>query len=257
MRKMYLVNQEEYKQMKKDISPSTIEDSSDVRVAKAVDSFVRKRDERKIKENQDWEKLSSRLKPILSGSQKDVEEIIKQFPGDRRSDAQFILSILSRLPKVVLTPKRLLIDGMPMEDSLLTIIDDILKNNVKGVESLIQSLRKKRADEPVFIGDLLDSPSDDPPSLTSTLVDTPRKKRKLSVESIVSDAHEPIALIANHEPPKQATPKEIIKAKGRKLQELTGTTRTPKVRRSPVKLKTDLDIPSKKHVRGENFWVSY
>ena len=243
--------------MKKESASSTPEDATDVRVAKAVDSFVRKRDERKIKENQDWEKLSSRLKPILSGSQKEIEETIKHFPGDRRPDAQFILSILSRLPKVVLTPKRLLIDGVPMEDSLVTIVDDILKNNVKGIESLIQIMRKKRADESVYIGDVLDSPSDDPPSLISTLVDTPRKKRKVSVESTVTDIRETIPPTTHHESPKQATPKEIIKAKGRKLQELTGTTRTPKVRRSPVKLKTDLDIPSKKHVRGENFWVSY
>ena len=243
--------------MKKDPAADTSKDPSDVKLAKAVDSYVRKRDEKKIKEHQDWEKLSSRLKPILSGSQKEIEEIMNQFPNHQRPDAQFILSILSRLPKVVLTPKRLLIDGTPMEDSLVAIVDDILKNNVKGMESLIQVLRRKRKDDMFEFGHPMDSSHADPPSLITSLVDTPRKKRTVSVESIVSDTHEPIPLLVDHESPKKATPKEIIKAKGRKLQELTGTTRTPKVRRSPVTLKTDSDLPSKKHARGANFWVSY
>ena len=264
MRKMFLVNPDEYQSLKKTSLPQTLvsNDASDVKLAKYQDAFVRKRDAGKIKENQGWENLSTRLKPILSGPQSEMQEMLNQFPTDRQNNAQFILSILSRLPKVVLTPKRLLIDGVPMEDSMVDVIDDIMRNDVKGIESLIQVLRlKKRAEPPQLVS--LDSTSmTDPSSLSSTIVAIPEGAEKGFDASRIGDipptAFSGIGLAKTSTPSKIPTPKRKTPIKTKQLEEFTGKARSPKVKRSPIKLRSHSDQPSKEqNVKGANFWISY
>ena len=68
--------------------------------------------------------------------------MLKQFPSTHQDQAQFVLSFLSRLPKVTLSSNHLMIDGQATKDSLVEIVMDIMRNDIKGVESLIQFLRR-------------------------------------------------------------------------------------------------------------------
>ena len=78
---MFLVSPEEYSSMKKkQQTPSNVTpEATDVQLAKLQDAYVRKRDQKKIKENLEWDKLSSRLKPILASSHVEIQGIIDQF----------------------------------------------------------------------------------------------------------------------------------------------------------------------------------
>ena len=51
------------------------------------------------------------------------------------------MNILNRLPKVTFNTSQLLIDGNPLPDSLFQVVSDIMRNDIKGVENVIQKLR--------------------------------------------------------------------------------------------------------------------
>ena len=211
MNKMYLVSPDEYNSLKKETPKmNSQDDASDVKLAKLQDAYVRKRDEKQIKENQEWDKFSSRLKPILSSSHSEIQGIVNQFPKDEQNHAQFVLGVLSRLPKVTLTPNSLLIDGVPMDDSLIDVVQDILKNGVRGIETLIRALRSGKRE------------------ISSTPLKIPPKS-----------AFEPSPMKFTPRTPVSA-PKEIspIKTRGqRKKEEKSGPVHSPvvgKVRHSPL-----------------------
>ena len=221
MEKMFLVNPEEYASMKKkqsQPSSSITHEANDIQLAKLQDAYVRKRDEKKIKENLQWDKLSSRLKPILSSSQGEIQGIIDQFPPDVQRWAKFIVTTLSRLPKVLVTPNRILIDGIPMKDSLLDIIDDILQNNVSDVDTLIRAMRNGTRDT-TTIQELK------PPS--NKQEDKTPEKQRVVQESSKMHTPSPVSNPEGRSPIK--TRSQHARIASSKLP-----TRSPKVRYSPL-----------------------
>ena len=262
---MFLVSPEEYASMKKKQTPSNVTpEATDVQLAKLQDAYVRKRDEKKIKENLEWDKLSSRLKPILASSHVEIHGIIDQFPLEMQDRARFILSTLSRLPKVLVTPNRLLIDGIPMEDSLMDIINDILQNNVSGVDTLIRALRNGRKDA------LAMKPGHESPRNKSES-ETPKKELGAQ-ESSKTQAFSPVSN------PKEVSP---IKTRGQRAridspklptrspvvsklrysplpQKVSRSPTLSKVRRSPMTLKVQRSPKEEKKNDGAiGYWYNF
>ena len=261
MDKMILMPAEEYKAMKK---MGAEEEASDVKLAKFQDSFIRKQDAKRIEDDQNWQRLSSRLKPIFSTQQEDIQEMLKPFPSRQREEAKLVLNLLARLPKVTLSKEQLLVDGQPMRDSLLTIVRDIMRNDVRGVESLIQALRRGpgRTIPPPLAMETIDV--EDSPSLYKTVVSNSKGRSTLvhddddddddndvTMESLIP--YTPLLLQAEELPPSSSTPRRVtpIKTTPKKLptpKELkaiaattastatttAATTKTPKVQRTPV-----------------------
>ena len=261
MDKMILMPAEEYKAMKK---MGAEEEASDVKLAKFQDSFIRKQDAKRIEDDQNWQRLSSRLKPIFSTQREDIQEMLKPFPSRQREEAKLVLNLLARLPKVTLSKEQLLVDGQPMRDSLLTIVRDIMRNDVRGVESLIQALRRGpgRTIPPPLAMETIDV--EDSPSLYKTVVSNSKGRSTLvhddddddvdndaTMESLIP--YTPLLLQAEELPPSSSTPRRVtpIKTTPKKLptpKELKAiaattastaattatTTKTPKVQRTPV-----------------------
>ena len=156
MEKMYMLSADQYESLNKQkqgqenaMSGSGVEkktEADDVKIAKLHDQMIRKKDASEIETEKKWNELGARLKPILSTAQVQRDEILNQFPAKFHAQASFILNILSRLPKVSFKDTQLLIDGEPLSDTLFQIVTDIIRNDIKGVESVIRKLRTSEDD---------------------------------------------------------------------------------------------------------------
>ena len=284
MDKMVLMPAEQYRALKNG-SNEPKKEASDVKMAKFQDSFIREQNAKKITEEQNWENVSSRLKPIFSSQQADVQKMLKSFPSNQQDQAKLVLNLLARLPKVTLSAEQLLVDGQPMTDSLTAIVRDIMRNDVRGVESLIQALRRgQRTIPPQLAMETIDI--EDSPSLYTTVV--PNMKQKQTFDEGAMDSFIPYTPLLLHstEPPLSSTPRKVtpIKTTPRMSPKNQSTSfetqekipkvqRTPigtvprvqrspiktrsKVQRSPISVKTD-DLPIKQSAKKqETYWVSY
>ena len=122
-------------------------EGDDVKLMKLYDKMVKARGAKQLKEQKRVNDLQSRLKPILGSYVSDSKDLLKNIPKDKLPQAEFILSVLTRLPKVSLNEKRLLIDGEAMSEPVDVILRDILESGIFGVRSLIQRLRTKDEEE--------------------------------------------------------------------------------------------------------------
>ena len=284
MDKMVLTPAEQYRALKNG-SNEPKKEASDVKMAKFQDSFIREQNAKKITEEQNWENVSSRLKPIFSSQQADVQKMLKSFPSNQQDQAKLVLNLLARLPKVSLSAEQLLVDGQPMTDSLTAIVRDIMRNDVRGVESLIQALRRgQQTIPPQLAMETIDI--EDSPSLYTTVV--PNMKQKQTFDEGAMDSFVPYTPLLLHstEPPLSSTPRKVtpIKTTPRMSPKNQSTSfetqekipkvqRTPigtvprvqrspiktrsKVQRSPISVKTD-DLPIKQSAKKqETYWVSY
>ena len=153
MEKMYMMSEDQFESMnkeKKNVEDAPMDggggggkkpEADDVKIAKLHDTMIRKQDAKQIKTDKHWSDLGARLRPILTSVQEEKKEILKQFPVESHTQVEFILNILNRLPKVTLNNTQLMIDGQPLQDPLKKVISDIMKNEIKGVENVIQKLR--------------------------------------------------------------------------------------------------------------------
>ena len=148
MEKMYLIPHEEYHSLK---DGKGLDEPNDVKLAKFQDAYIRNRDGKDIRESRNWEQLSSRLKPILSSHQADLQEMLKQFPSTHQDQAQFVLSFLSRLPKVTLSSNHLMIDGQATKDSLVEIVMNIMRINIRGSMVQESTILRNQVVEKVFL----------------------------------------------------------------------------------------------------------
>ena len=269
MDKMVLVPAEEYSAIKRKERDDTdaSNEASDVKVAKFQDAFIRKQNAKKIREDENWERLSSRLRPIFASL--DHNEILKKIPSFQVENAKFVLNVLARLPKVTLSGDKLFIDGQPMGESLVTIVDDIVRNDVGGVESLIQSLRgnsrvPKKPSIPSLTMETLDMADDDEEEMKMT---SPISQRK-----IPSLPYTPSLLskLTSLTPPKTKIPSPVkspvIKDNpSPRMGNVGKVARTPVkktasiVLRSPINLRSKNDGGDDKKSKSENtsYWLSY
>ena len=283
MDKMVLMPAEQYRALKNG-SNEPKKEASDVKMAKFHDSFIRQQNAKKITEDQNWENVSSRLKPIFSSQQADVQKMLKSFPSNQQDQAKLVLNLLARLPKVTLSTEQLLVDGQPMTDSLSAIVKDIMRNDVQGVESLIQALRRgQRTIPPQLAMENIDIED----SLPFTTV-VPQMKLKETIDEGPMDSTIPYMPMLLHsvEPPLPSTPRRVTPIKttpknmlkdpptsSGKQEKIPKVQRTPpgpiprvqrtpvktrsKVQRSPISVETD-DPPIKKSTKKQaTYWVSY
>ena len=265
MEKMYLIPHEEYHSLKEGKGS---DEPNDVKLAKFQDAYIRGRDGKDIKESRNWEQLSSRLKPILSTHQADLQEMLKQFPSAHQDQAQFVLSFLSRLPKVTLSPKHLMIDGQALNDSLVEIVMDIMRNDIQGVESLISFLRRGVQND-ISMMTPFQSLASNFPSLSNTLTGESTERKQLFA-SPKNKSSPKVGASSIKTPSRADTPQKTptpTKVQRTPLGKVQHSPRTPlgKVqhsprtsKRSPVILQV-LDAPPPQDVKekGKHYWVSW
>ena len=118
------------------------EEPADIQIARLEDEFITKKEKKKNKEKKKLDDLTKRVKPLLSSNAADMQNIIKEnFSSKDQAAAQTILDFLSKLPQVSIIDKRMLIKGQPLTDNVVTVVQDIIDNDVKNVEDVIQMLR--------------------------------------------------------------------------------------------------------------------
>ena len=149
MDKMYMISEDEYLSRKshhdkKEKKEEIGKEPEDIAMVKLYDKMIRKQNASDIKTEKGWSSLQDRLKPIWNNHSENYEKIIKQFPPSRENEARFILSVMSKLPKVKVTPEKLYVNEKAIEGSMPDIVNEIISNKVHGVESLIEKLRSKQ-----------------------------------------------------------------------------------------------------------------
>ena len=145
---MVLLPEKVFKDMKGgNIQEGGKKEADDLRMAKFQDAYIRSKNEKEIREDHDWDKLGSRLKPMFKepAENNDVNEMIKKYPTRMQPQVQFILKLLSNLPKVKLEKDRVIVDGSPIRGSLEDVIGDIMINEVSSTEQVIKQLRSSNA----------------------------------------------------------------------------------------------------------------
>ena len=147
--------------LKKAKSSSADGDGDDVVIAKMQDAFIRKNDRKKILEQKNLDDFAKKVKPILSSSADNFQEVLKSFNGDEQALARTILNIIARLPKVSLVKNQLFIDGQIYDADATQMVKDIIKNKITGAESVLQLLRGANDNE------LSGIPDDDNASMMS------------------------------------------------------------------------------------------
>ena len=133
IQKMYLVNQDQLKGLKTE--------GDDVKIKKYNEAFLKKDAAERITEEQNWQNLSERLKPLLGKNVDSLQEKSLQFSAEKRPAALFILRLLDHFPNVIMNQNDLLIDGKAQGSSLIEIVNEIIRNNVVDMNSLILTLR--------------------------------------------------------------------------------------------------------------------
>ena len=147
-----MINLEQYQNMKKnnDTIGGAMEmmeggkrEKDDILVKKKDEAWITKAEREKDRKRQEMDAFSERLKPLLSIHLQQIDDILKEIHPNRQAQAKFILEVLSRLPKVSLTKKHLLIDNEPQPGYMKDILEEMMDNNITGVTSIINALRSK------------------------------------------------------------------------------------------------------------------
>ena len=112
------------------------------------------------KELQTAENVNKRIQPLLALHSSHIEEVIKNIPQNHQAHANFVLQVLSRLPKVAIIRNHITIEGEVLQESASSIVQDIINNGVISSRKIIEAMRqgKKRTES------LTPSRSNDTPS---------------------------------------------------------------------------------------------
>ena len=172
-----MVSPEEYETLKKG-KPEVKEETNpklkgpdDVKLKLFYDHQARKAAKQKNREETEAAQLQKRIQPLLALHSGNLAEVLKKFPQDKQAQANFILLILSRLPKVSIVRDYLTIDGEPLKEPAHQIVTDIMNNGVTGSQKVIEALRRGVKKTPTT-----SSPSASKLSTTSRLPASVRSK---------------------------------------------------------------------------------
>ena len=140
MEKMVLIPQDQYERSKSGNDPKGKKggEPPDVRLKLLYDEQMKKSAREKNKQ----EKELDRIQPLLALQSSNLAEVLRNIPQGKQLSANFILRILSRLPKVSIVRNFITIDGEPLNDTASQIVEQIIDNGVIGTEHVIQALRK-------------------------------------------------------------------------------------------------------------------
>ena len=181
MEKMIMISSDQYNDMKrrsnktnKDVNEKKSE-AADVTVTKMNDEYVKQTAIKKNKAEHDMEEFSKRMKPLLSLHLNDIDEIMKHIPPDQKTQADFLIQVLSRLPKVSLSKNHILIDHEPMIKKASDVIKLMIDNGIKGTKSIINAMIYGGGDE-----------SDDDQTAFHSVAQTPFKKTPIKTSPIMS-----------------------------------------------------------------------
>ena len=143
-----MVSPEEYETLKKgksEVKEETnpkLKGPDDVKLKLFYDNQARKAAKQKNQEEAEAAQLQKKIQPLLALHSANIAEVLKKFPQDKQAQANFILLILSRLPKVSIVRDYLTIDGEPLKEPAHQIVTDIMNNGVTGSQKVIEALRR-------------------------------------------------------------------------------------------------------------------
>ena len=103
-------------------STLTSKDPPDIQDRKLIDSKLKESAIEVNKEKRDAQNMRKKLKPLLRMHNEQILEVIRNLEVGKQVPAQFILQVLTRLPKVTILRNRLLIDGEPLEEKASNIV---------------------------------------------------------------------------------------------------------------------------------------
>ena len=138
IQKMYMVSPEELQSMKG-------KKDKELEMLKYNEAFHKNKAAEKIEEENEWKKLSDRLKPLFGQvKNNEVQSIIDSFPTGDQAQVSRILNLLNGIPDVKIENGMIKVYGKVEKDSPQKIIGDILKNGIMDSNSIIDALRGKK-----------------------------------------------------------------------------------------------------------------
>ena len=117
----------------------------DVKLKLLYDEQMRK-DGREKHENE--KNLNKQLQPLLALQSANMGEVLKSIPHDKQVHGNYILQILSRLPKLSIVRNHITIDGEPLKESASQIVNEIIANGITGTKKVINSMRNSKPTTP-------------------------------------------------------------------------------------------------------------
>ena len=218
MEKVYMIPEDQYISMKNNkddqeggaLLSTKSKDPPDVQMKLFHDEHSKNQARRWNKEAEDANK---RIQPLLALHSSHIEEVIKNIPDNQRANANFVLQVLSRLPKVAIVRNYIAIEGEALREPASTIVQDIIANGVVNSQKIIEAMRKgKKRTAPA-------SPRSNLPSLNETIdsrrggtpADSTFESFSDEINPLVTST--PAASTPTASTPATSTPKPIIKRK--------------------------------------------
>ena len=96
------------------------------------------------KELETAENVNKRIQPLLALHSSHIEEVIKNIPQNHQANANFVLQVLSRLPKVAIIRNHITIEGEVLREPASSIVQDIINNGVVSSRKIIEAMRQGR-----------------------------------------------------------------------------------------------------------------
>ena len=218
MEKVYMIPEDQYISMKNNkddqeggaLFSTKSKDPPDVQMKLFHDEHSKNQARRW---NKEAENANKRIQPLLALHSSHIEEVIKNIPDNQRANANFVLQVLSRLPKVAIVRNYIAIEGEALREPASTIVQDIIANGVVNSQKIIEAMRKgKKRTAPA-------SPRSNLPSLNETIDGSLGRTSADSTFESFSDEINPLvtSTAAASTPaastPATSTPKPIIKRK--------------------------------------------
>ena len=168
---MIMMNADQYNQIKKEDKTSK-KDAPDIEEKKFYDNRLKKEARKKNRDEETNRKFNEKIKPLFALYNSDLEQVLKKINPGKKPQANFVLQVLTRLPKVSINQDRLMIDGEPMKEPASRIVTSIVDNGVTGTQSIIKAMqaksKRKRRNPTVSPSSTMTSVSSSPTTLSST-----------------------------------------------------------------------------------------
>ena len=166
MEKMYLVSSDEFHSLPHkftDKTPESNEMSHAIQSGGAAESplpadqEVKKWSDKKIKEQaklrnkqeQARQNFNKKISPLLDIYRQNHQEVLTQVEESKQGPAHFVLTLISRLPKISILHNKILYDNEVLKESASNIVSEIVDNNVLNSKNVIDALRAGRKFSPV------------------------------------------------------------------------------------------------------------
>ena len=136
MEKMYLIPSDKYNSMNHSSGKKVENLPDDVKIKLLNDEKMKKKAVEKLKK----EKTLASLQPLLALQSANIADVLKKIPVDKQVQANFLLQMISRLPKLSIVRNRITIDGEPLREEADQIVEDMIDNGITNTKAIVKAL---------------------------------------------------------------------------------------------------------------------